>query len=110
MTVFIVFLMDVIERADSLVDLGQRLDAEGLAGNELAVRRLARDARAAGLGGVAAEVLADPTAPDVARLRAFAVVSASIVSADRSAGATSAGLAPRSPLTARPDGRHRPVA
>jgi hypothetical protein len=60
--------------------LGVALDADGFAPHELAVRRLVRTAWARGVSRTATDVLADTTAPDVARLRAFAVVSAALSS------------------------------
>jgi len=80
---------------DELRELGARLAAGSPEANELAIRRVVRAAWAAGLAGVALDVLADTTAPDVARLRAFAVVSAR--------------LAGRASQSATPD-RQRPVA
>jgi len=67
-------------RVSPLVRLGYELDANGFGGCEADVRRLIRTARAQGIDGPAVGVLADITAPDVARLRAFAVVSAALVS------------------------------
>ncbi len=61
-----------------LIQLGYELDAGGFAGRELAVRRLVRDAREAGLAPAVVDVLADATAPDVARLRAFAAAAAAV--------------------------------
>jgi hypothetical protein len=61
--------------------LGVAIDADGFAPHELAVRRLVRAAWARGVSRTAADVLADTTAPDVARLRAFAVVSAALIGA-----------------------------
>ena len=62
----------------SLVTLGYQLDAHGFAGREAAIRQLVHDVRSFGLDGVAVGVLADTSAPDVARLRAFAAVSAAM--------------------------------
>ena len=58
--------------------LGVAIAADGFAPHEFAVRRLVRTAWARGVRRTAADVLADTTAPDVARLRAFAVVSAAL--------------------------------
>jgi hypothetical protein len=74
MTFRIVIRMDTQE----LIELGAELVAGGFGGHELTIRRMVRDARSAGIGGAAADVLADTTAPDVARFRAFAVVSAAL--------------------------------
>ena len=65
----------------SLISLGYDLDAHGFAGREAAVRQLVRDARAAGYDCTAVAVLADTSAPDVARRRAFAAVSAALATA-----------------------------
>ena len=65
----------------SLISLGYDLDAHGFAGREAAVRQLVRDARATGYNCIALGVLADTSAPDVARLRAFAAVSAALATA-----------------------------
>ena len=65
----------------SLITLGYDLDAHGFAGREAAVRQLVRDARATGYDCTALDVLADTSAPDVARLRAFAAVSAVLATA-----------------------------
>lgn len=78
MTFSIVISMNTNE----LSQLGIELAAGGFDGRELTIRRLARDARAAGVASAAAEVLVDTTAPDVARFRAFAVVSAALSRAD----------------------------
>jgi hypothetical protein len=68
---------------NELLDLGFRLDVDGFAGSELDVRRIVRDARAAGLGSAATDVLADTSAPDVARMRAYAKVSSALARAQR---------------------------
>jgi hypothetical protein len=62
----------------SLISLGYDLDANGFAGREGAVRQLVREARVAGCTGAAVAVLADPEAPEVARLRAFAAVASDL--------------------------------
>lgn len=74
MTFSIVIHMDTHE----LIQLGVELAEGGFDGRELTIRRMARDARSAGVGSAAVDVLADTTAPDIARLRAFAVVSAAL--------------------------------
>ena len=66
---------DLVSR---LITLGYELDAHGFAGREAAVRQLVRDARSLGLDCTAVGVLADTAAPDVARMRAFAAVSAAV--------------------------------
>jgi hypothetical protein len=65
-----------------LFALAWDLDARGFAGQEAAVRRVVRAARARGLSSVALDVLADPTEPAVARLRAFGNVAAALARAD----------------------------
>ena len=64
-----------------LIRLGDELDAHGFARCEALIRQLIRTASAEGVGGAAIGVLADTAAPDVARLRAFAAVSAALVNA-----------------------------
>src|SRR5687768_12105075 len=66
---------DLVSR---LITLGYELDAHGFAGREAAVRQLVRDTRSLGLDCTAVGVLADTSAPDVARMRAFAAVSAAL--------------------------------
>jgi hypothetical protein len=78
LTVRIVIRMSPTE----LFALAWELDARGFAGQEAAVRRVVRAARAHGVSRVAAEVLADPTEPAVARLRAFGSVAAALARAD----------------------------
>ena len=68
-----------------LFALAWELDARGFAGQEAAVRRVVRAARAQGLSGVAVDVLADATEPTVARLRAFGNVAAAMARDDLSA-------------------------
>jgi len=73
----------------SVGDLAIAIDAEGLAAHEPALRDVADAALRAGLSPVLAAVLADATQPDVARLRAFGLLSASLAAtgsaADRAA-------------------------
>ncbi len=71
------------DRAD-LIQLGHELDTHGFRGQGFAIRAIVRAARAHGVADVAAGVLADLTAPEVARLRAFAVVSAALAKLDGS--------------------------
>lgn len=63
-----------------LIQLAYVLDMHGVVGSEAAVRHVVRAARAAGIDTPAIGVLADTTAPEVARLRAFALVSAALAS------------------------------
>ncbi len=61
-----------------VIRLGFELDAHGFNGREASIRQLVRNARSRGVDGPAVGVLADIAAPDVARLRAFAAVSAGL--------------------------------
>ena len=63
-----------------LVQLAWDLDAHGFDGQEVAVRQVVRSARAAGLPATLVDVLADPTEPEVARMRAFGRVAAALAS------------------------------
>lgn len=65
-----------------IVTLGYALDTHGFVRCEADVRRIVTAARTRGIDGPAIGVLADTTAPDVARLRAFAVVSAALAHPD----------------------------
>ena len=68
--------------ADLLL-LGRELDAHGFDGREIAVRAVIRDARSHGVAPVAISVLADLGAPEVARLRAFGIVSVELAKVAR---------------------------
>jgi hypothetical protein len=70
-----------------LVQLGHELDAHGFVGREVAIRSLVRVARTRGIALTAADVLTDTSAPDVARLRAFAAVAIALAKSDRAADA-----------------------
>jgi hypothetical protein len=61
-----------------LVELAWDLESRGFEGHEVAVRQVVRSARAAGLSRTLVDVLADPTEPEVARLRAFGHVAAAL--------------------------------
>ena len=65
--------------AFDLEQLGVDLDRSGFASRESAIRQLVHLARAYGVGGAAVGVLADPFAPEVARMRAFSVVAAALL-------------------------------
>jgi hypothetical protein len=54
-----------------LASLAWDLESHGLSGRNDAVLRVARWARVAGVNRVLVDVLADPSAPEPARLRAF---------------------------------------
>jgi hypothetical protein len=78
LTFFIVNLMSTQE----LFALAWELDAHGFAGQEGAVRRVVRSARALGLSPTLVDILADPTEPEVARLRAFGHVATTLAHTD----------------------------
>jgi hypothetical protein len=61
-----------------LVDLAWDLESSGFEGHEVAVRQVVRSARAAGVSRTVVDVLADPTEPEVARLRAYGQVAAAL--------------------------------
>jgi hypothetical protein len=63
-----------------LSDLAWYLASDGFVGRENAVRQVVRTARAQGVPAVLTEVLADPSEPAVARLRAFGRVAALLAS------------------------------
>jgi hypothetical protein len=65
--------------AFDLEQLGVDLDHRGFVGRESTIRQVAHLARTYGVGGAATGVLADTTAPDVARMRAFAIVAAALL-------------------------------
>lgn len=67
-----------IDLVGPLIRLGYELDAHGFEGREATVRQLVRTARSRGIDGAALGVLADTAAPDIARMRAFAAVSATL--------------------------------
>ena len=56
--------------------LAEDLASHGLVGHEAAVAAVSRAARSAGLSPVLVDVLADADAPEVARLRAFGMLTA----------------------------------
>jgi hypothetical protein len=68
-----------------LTDLAWDLASDGFVGRENAVRQVVRTARSQGVPSVLTEVLADPSAPAVARLRAFGRIAA-LLAAPRAAG------------------------
>ena len=72
-----------------LEQLAFDLDRSGFAGREPLVRQLVHLARSSRLGGAAVAVLADRSAPEVARLRAFGLVTTALarISDDRLAAA-----------------------
>ena len=68
-----------------LTDLAWDLASDGFVGRENAVRQVVRTARAQGVPAVLTEVLANPSEPAVARLRAFGRIAAQLA-APRAAG------------------------
>jgi hypothetical protein len=65
--------------AFDLEQLGVELDSSGFVGREPAIGQVVQLARTYGVGGAAAGVLADTSAPDVARMRAFGIVAAALL-------------------------------
>lgn len=61
--------------------LAQEIESHGLVGHESAIDAVCRAARAAGLSGVLADVLADRRQPEVARVRAFGMLTARLAGA-----------------------------
>jgi hypothetical protein len=61
-----------------LLRLAWDLEARGFTGREVAVREVVRVARAARLSPVLVDVLADPSEPEVARLRAFGHIATAL--------------------------------
>ena len=68
-----------------LTDLAWDLASDGFVGRENAVRQVVRTARSQGVPSVLTEVLADPSEPAAARLRAFGRVAA-LLATPRAAG------------------------
>jgi uridine phosphorylase len=66
---------------DELQRVAWRLEQRGIAGMERELHAVATAARRAGVRPVAAAVLDDREAPDVARMRAFGLVSMALVAA-----------------------------
>jgi hypothetical protein len=56
--------------------LAQEIESHGLVGHESAIEAVCGAARTAGLSPVLVDVLADPHQPEVARVRAFAMLTA----------------------------------
>ena len=63
---------------DQYFDLARDLEQDGFRGHELTIRQVANSARAAGVSPVIVAILADPSEPEVARLRAFGRVAAAL--------------------------------
>ena len=69
----------LMSAAFDLEQLGADLDRGGFAGRESALRQVVHLARTYGVGGAAVGVLADESAPEVARLRAFGIVAMALM-------------------------------
>jgi hypothetical protein len=65
--------------AFDLEQLGVDLDRHGFARRESAVRQVVHLARTYAVGGAAVGVLADQTAAEVARMRAFGIVATALL-------------------------------
>jgi hypothetical protein len=61
--------------------LAQEIESHGLVGHESAIDAVCRAARTAGLSPVLIDVLADPHQPEVARVRAFGMLTARLAGA-----------------------------
>jgi hypothetical protein len=86
-----------------LHQLALELEAHGFVGHDTAINSLSRSARAAGLSPVLIDVLGDPRAPEIARLRAFGTIASRL--GHRAAPARSAAARPprrRGSAAARP--------
>ena len=55
--------------------LAFQLAARGFVGQDAAIAAVSRSARSAGVSPVLVDILGDPTAPEVARLRAFGKIA-----------------------------------
>jgi hypothetical protein len=72
------FLTVVLMSTPHLVQLAWDLESRGFEGHEVAVRQVVRSARIAGVSRILVDVLADPTEPEVARMRAFGRIAAAL--------------------------------
>jgi hypothetical protein len=86
---------DHLEVADipQLDALAWEIEDGGIAGRELAVRRVVRAAQALGVSPTLVAVLADPAEPEVARLRAFGCIATALAEAARNPHADGALMA-----------------
>jgi hypothetical protein len=91
-----------------LHQLALELEAHGFVGHDTAINSLSRSARAAGLSPVLIDVLGDPQAPEVARLRAFGTIASRL--GQQAAPARSAARPPRRGFRRRSGATPRPVA
>jgi hypothetical protein len=74
--------VDLVDMSQ-LTELAWEFEDGGIAGRELAVRRVVHAARALGVSPTMVAVLADPAEPEVARLRAFGCVATALADAAR---------------------------
>ena len=65
-----------------LLQLAWDLEFRGFAGQEVALRPVIRAARVVGVSSTLVDILADPSEPEVARMRAFGRVAAALAAAD----------------------------
>lgn len=65
-----------------LADLAWDLASDGFVGREADVRQVVRTARANGVSPVLIAVLGDPREPEIARLRAFGRITATLAARD----------------------------
>jgi hypothetical protein len=70
--------MVIVMSTPHLTDLANSLASDGFSGHERAVRAVVREARARGVSPALVSVLADPLAPEAARLRAFGRVTVAL--------------------------------
>jgi hypothetical protein len=66
------------EIRERLEDLAHALATDGIGPHEVGLRLTARWGRAAGVSTVLVDLLTDPKAPEVARMRAFGKVAAAL--------------------------------
>jgi hypothetical protein len=63
---------------DQLPNLAWALSSDGLDAHEVSIRQVVSWARAAGVSPVLVGILADPSEPEVARLRAFGRIATAL--------------------------------
>jgi hypothetical protein len=69
------------EMTKSLTELAWKIDRAGITAFETDLHAVVRQARQLGVAGIAAEILADRTAPNPVRARAYGKVSLAIANA-----------------------------
>jgi hypothetical protein len=72
------FLTVEVMNTPDLHLLAMEIESHGFAGHDEALLAITRSARSAGLSPVLLDILGDPTAPEVARLRAFGRLTAGL--------------------------------